>query len=184
MKKYGNIAAFLGFLTTIISLVNFMKDEYEDYNTNTIINKARDYHLSGNNDKNQARYLNEQAAFKGDISAMYRLGKMHAQGEGGAQSYHRAREYWEISANNGDSASLHNLGILYLNSYGVEGGLQEARYYFETAAKQGDVISQYILYEVYGQKTYPVRIIYLKEALENQQIDYRYYSAVMRGMGL
>ena len=61
----------------------------------------------------------ENAAAKGDASAMYKLGVLYENGSGVTKDYAKAREWYEKGAAKGDTDAMTNLAMLYYNGYGV-----------------------------------------------------------------
>ena len=79
----------------------------------------------------------EQAAAKGDAHAMFRLGLVYASGEGVAQDYAKAREWYEKAAAKGDTGAMQNLGWAYESGEGVAQDYAKAREWYEKAAANG-----------------------------------------------
>ena len=61
----------------------------------------------------------ENAAAKGNASAMYKLGVLYENGSGVTKDYAKAREWYEKGAAKGDTDAMTNLAMLYYNGYGV-----------------------------------------------------------------
>ena len=66
------------------------------------------------------------------------LGRLYANGEGVAQNYTKAREWWEKAADKGDATAMLYLGRLYYNGHGVAHDYAKAREWFEKAADEGN----------------------------------------------
>jgi TPR repeat protein len=69
---------------------------------------------------------------------MMPLGRLYANGEGVAQNYTKAREWWEKAADKGDATAMLYLGRLYYNGHGVAHDYAKAREWFEKAADKGN----------------------------------------------
>ena len=73
-----------------------------------------------------------------------RLGNLYANGQGVAQDYAKAREWYEKAADKGDAGAMVSLGLLYANGQGVPQDYAKAREnyvkaheWYEKAAAQG-----------------------------------------------
>jgi TPR repeat protein len=75
----------------------------------------------------------------GDARAMTNLGWAYHNGEGVAQDYAKAREWYEKAADKGNADAMTNLGWLYHNGEGVAQDLAKARELYEKAADKGNV---------------------------------------------
>jgi TPR repeat protein len=93
----------------------------------------------------------EEAAAKGDATAMVKLGVLYANGEGVARDYAKAREWWEKAAAKGDAKAMANLGLLYSNSDGVAQDYAKARELYEKAADKGDENAMFRLGGLYAE---------------------------------
>jgi TPR repeat protein len=69
---------------------------------------------------------------------MRNLGELYANGQGVAQDYAKAREWFEKAAAKGDTRAMRNLGELYANGQGVAQDYAKAREWLEKAAAKGD----------------------------------------------
>ena len=67
---------------------------------------------------------------------MYNQGNRYYFGQGVAQDYSKAREWYEKAAQGSTDAML-NLGALYANGWGVAQDYAKARELYEKAAGQG-----------------------------------------------
>ena len=68
---------------------------------------------------------------------MLRPGAMYGQGQGGAQDYSKAREWYEKAAKQGNADAQFNLGFLYDEGQGVEQSDSDAMRWYGRAAAQG-----------------------------------------------
>jgi Caspase domain/Sel1 repeat len=80
----------------------------------------------------------EQAADKGDASAMGSLGDLYYKGEGVAQDYAKAREWYEKAADKGDANAMGSVGALYYKGEGVARDYAKAREWYEKATAKGN----------------------------------------------
>ena len=69
---------------------------------------------------------------------MTNLGVFYENGDGVAQDYAKAREWYEKAAEKGDERAMTNLGELYANGQGVAQDYAKAREWYEKAAEKGD----------------------------------------------
>jgi hypothetical protein len=86
----------------------------------------------------KAREKYEEAAAKGNASAMNHLGALYDSGHGVAQDYAKAREWYEKAAAHGEASAMFNLGALYATGQGVAQDYAKAREWWEKAADKGD----------------------------------------------
>ena len=63
---------------------------------------------------------------------------LYDNGQGVAQDYVKAREWYEKAADKGDERAMTNLGLLYDNGQGVAQDYVKAREWYEKAADKGD----------------------------------------------
>jgi hypothetical protein len=63
---------------------------------------------------------------------------LYANGQGVAQDYAKAREWYEKAATKGDADAMTNLGLLYANGQGVTQDYAKAREWYEEAAAKDD----------------------------------------------
>ncbi len=90
------------------------------------------------------------AADKGNVSALYNLGMLHAEGKGLPQNYVEAAKWFRLAADKGDAAAQSNLGKLYEKGKGVRQDYAEAVKWYTRAADQGYAAAQYILGSLYA----------------------------------
>lgn len=90
-----------------------------------------------------------KAAEGGNTEAQYRLGMIHADGDGVPLDYREAAKWLQRAANEGHAEAQEALGWLYANGYGVrqDGGVA-AQWYIK-AATQGLPRSQYLVASMY-----------------------------------
>jgi hypothetical protein len=69
---------------------------------------------------------------------MNNLGSLYENGEGVAQDYVKAREWYEKAAGNGNTDAMANLGWLYQNAQGVAQDYVKARELYQKAADNGN----------------------------------------------
>ena len=76
---------------------------------------------------------------------MFNLGKRYENGDGVAQDYGKAREWFEKAAAKDNSQAMNGLGWLYFNGQGVAQDYGKAREWFEKAAAKGDADAKALL---------------------------------------
>ena len=86
-----------------------------------------------------------QVAEQGDARAQYNVAWMYAKGQGTAQDFQEAANWYEKSADQGYVDAQFNLGNMYLRGDGVEKDDALAFTWFIKTAEQGDAASQYNL---------------------------------------
>jgi len=89
-------------------------------------------------DKTEARNWAERAAAGGHAPAMYNLGIMLYNGDGGPQDRVGAAQWFRKAAEYGVRDSYYNMGALYQQGDGVPMNLTEAYKWFSIAARAGD----------------------------------------------
>jgi TPR repeat protein len=82
--------------------------------------------------------LYQRGAEHGDTTSMVNLGIIYNHGDGVAQDYAKAREWFEKAAHKGDERAMVELGVLYQSGFGVAQDYAKAREWFERAAHKGD----------------------------------------------
>src|SRR5690606_10862479 len=90
-----------------------------------------------------------ESATKGDALAQYNLGVMYAKGQGVAQSYPKAVEWYSKAATQEYALAQYNLGVMYGNGQGVAQSYPKAVEWYSKAATQGDAAAQYNLGVMY-----------------------------------
>ena len=87
-----------------------------------------------------------QAARDGDVEALYRLGRLHLEGNAELRSDPaEAAKWWRRAAGAGHTDAQRELALLYASGRGVPQSFQEATRLFFLAASKGDVESQFQL---------------------------------------
>jgi hypothetical protein len=71
--------------------------------------------------------------------SMFNLGVRYQNGDGVAQDYGKAREWYEKAAAKGNSDAMNNLGWIYQNGLGVAYDYGKAREWYEKAAAKGNL---------------------------------------------
>ncbi|WP_347990344.1 tetratricopeptide repeat protein [Methylomonas sp. AM2-LC] len=89
------------------------------------------------------------AAEQGDVKGQCNLGNMYLDGQGIAQNYQKAVEWYRKAAEQGDANGQNSLGFVYTNGYGVTQDNQKAVEWFRKAAEQGNAKGQYNLGVMY-----------------------------------
>ena len=97
---------------------------------------ARGYekHIAG--DFTAARIMWSAGAAQDDDLSLYYLGRIHEIGEGVAQDYEKAVEYYRRSAQLGNPYAQGNLAVLYAYGKGVTGDFVKS-YAYSTLAAEG-----------------------------------------------
>jgi localization factor PodJL len=99
-------------------------------------------------DKSQARLWSQRAAESGHALAMYNLGLMLYNGEGGAQDTPAATFWFRKAADLGVVDSYFNLGHIYMQGEGVPINLTESYKWFTISSKAGDSEAKLALAEI------------------------------------
>lgn len=86
---------------------------------------------------NQAKAGNQQAQFF--------LAKRYQKGQGVAQNYQQAINWYTTAAKQDIAPAQLNLAMMYVRGEGVQPNAQQARYWLEKAAKLGDNRASYTL---------------------------------------
>ncbi|MBQ7544835.1 MAG: SEL1-like repeat protein [Synergistaceae bacterium] len=76
-------------------------------------------------------------ARNGDIYAQFRVGRMYQTGDGVAQDYRKAREWYEKAAAQNYGWAFHNLGWMYQEALGVKVDYRKAFEYYTKGAERG-----------------------------------------------
>jgi len=92
----------------------------------------------------------EKKAQQGNATAQYTLGVHYDAGDGVAQDYPMAKNYYEQAAKNGHTAAQTKLGTIYLALNDGNENDSIARNYFRKAAKKGDAEAQVFLGILYS----------------------------------
>jgi len=77
------------------------------------------------------------AADQGDGLAQHNVGNCYYEGQGVAQSYEKACEWYQKAADQGLAVAQYNLGQCYEKGVGVAKSLKKAKRLYKLAAKQG-----------------------------------------------
>ena len=85
--------------------------------------------------------------------AMYNLGVSYEQGDGVAQNYEKAAEWYKKSADLGFAKAQYNLGVLYYNGMGVPVDYDEMIRLYTLSANQGDMYAWFNLGVCYYKGT-------------------------------
>ena len=105
----------------------------------TIIVKIQDQ--MDDETKSTAVAVFRTGAAHGHAPSMRNLGLLYESGQGVAQDYAKAREWYEKAAAKGDAIAMSNLGGLYGNGRGVAQDYAKAREWYEKAADKGNAIA-------------------------------------------
>jgi uncharacterized protein len=87
----------------------------------------------------------QKAATGGDIDAMNTLGVLYQNGQGVAQNYDKAREWFQKAADAGNADGMNNSAELYYYGRGVARDYAQARDWYEKAAAAGNANAMYSL---------------------------------------
>src|SRR5215831_1700228 len=88
--------------------------------------------------KKQVFAVFQTGADHGDAISMANLGKLYQNGQGVAQDYAKAREWYEKAAAKGDANAMFSLGGLYDSGAGVAQDHAKAREWYEKGADKGE----------------------------------------------
>jgi uncharacterized protein len=88
----------------------------------------------------QNRFL--PLAKKGDALAEFYLGLIHENGQGVAQNYKKAGEWYQKAANHGIAVAQNNLAMMYSQGKGLPQDHKQALKWFSKAAAQGSASAQ------------------------------------------
>jgi TPR repeat protein len=99
--------------------------------------------------------LQTRATYHGDATSMGSLASLYAKGQGVAQDYAKAFEWYVKAADKGDASAMSNLGLFYANGQGVAQDYAKAREWYEKAAAKGDASAMHNLGTLY-QRGYGV----------------------------
>jgi TPR repeat protein len=81
----------------------------------------------------------------GDANVQFNMGLKFANGEGVAQDYAQAAEWYHKAADQSHSLAQFNLGMMYANGQGVIRDDTQSAMWFGKAARQGDAGAQFNL---------------------------------------
>lgn len=102
--------------------------------------------LAQNNDVGQTRKLSVsellQRVERREAVVQYNLGVVYNTGEGVAQDYSEAAQWYRKAADQGFPPAQFNLGTLYSEGKGVTQNLERAVYWWRKAADQGNPSAQ------------------------------------------
>lgn len=141
--------AMLGLLMTLISGPPALSAETNPPLTLGPAEQA--YNAFQQGDFETARTLWKQAAAKGDASAQYNLGLIHAEGRGVLRNPGIAINWWRLAAENGHAQAQHNLALAYISGETIVPGtagkprVEEAIMWLRRAADAGLASSRYAL---------------------------------------
>jgi TPR repeat protein len=88
--------------------------------------------------KKQVFAVFQTGADRGDAISMANLGKLYQYGQGVAQDYVKARDWYEKAAANGYANAMFSLGGLYESGAGVAQDYAKAREWYEKSADKGE----------------------------------------------
>lgn len=91
------------------------------------------------------REASRPSADYGDADVQFRMGLKFAKGDGAAQDYVQAAEWYRKAADQNHSRAQFNLGVLYVEGLGVTRDDAESSMWFGRAAHQGNVKAQFNL---------------------------------------
>jgi TPR repeat protein len=77
---------------------------------------------------------------------MYNLGVLYHNGQGVAQDYGKAREWFQKGADASNATAMNNLGVMYLYGLGVTQDYRKARDWFQKAANAGSTEAKQALF--------------------------------------
>lgn len=111
------------------------------------------------------------SAKKGEVLAMYEVGRMYERGRGIDQDMAKAAQWYKSAAEKGQQEARARLGILYLEGLGVERNPGKAAELLLSAAQAGVSTAQYYLATMYengeGMPRDPQKAMYWFKAAAN-----------------
>ena len=90
----------------------------------------------------------ETLAHRGSAEAQFSLGLKYANGEGAAQDYAQAEEWYLKAASQKHALAHLNLGVMYASGQGQPSDLAKSLLWFRKAADLGDASAQFRLGEL------------------------------------
>ncbi len=125
-------------------------------------------------------------AEQGEAEAQFSLGLMYHTGEGVAQDYQAAVEWYRKAAAQDVGGAVYNLGLMYMNGQGVAQDYQEAREWFHKIADQA--VAQYSLGVMSAQgqggpQDYPAARIWFRKAADQGLATAQYSLGVLSREG-
>lgn len=138
-----------------------LEQEAETGNVLAIYDLGRIYSLGlgveKNSDAADGYYVKAFAGFKQVESSKpwkyteYRIGKMHAAGQGTDQDYQKAAEWFQLSAEKKYKYAQYSLGALYHRGQGVDQNFDKAFEFYLKSAKQGFPYADFELAKMYWE---------------------------------
>ena len=124
-------------------------------------------------DYQNAILLLRKAAGKGNSEAMFLIGSMYNKGQGIAQSFYEAANWFDKAADLGNNSAIYNLGLLYRDGNGVTKDSSKAMELFKKAADKGDSDAMNQLGYLYGggHKDPQKAFIWFQKAADKGNID-------------
>ena len=93
-------------------------------------------------------------AEEGDAEAQSRLGYLYASGQGVAQDYAKAVDWFRLAAEQDHANGQYSLGVMYRDGMGVPQDYAEAVNWFRLAAEQEEAMAQAIAQRALGAMYY------------------------------
>jgi len=118
--------------------------------------------------------FNEQMveANKGDVMAMYEIGRMYERGRGVKEDISKAINWFKKASKKGSDSAHARLGVLYFTGVGFTKSYSKARSHLSTAAKKNNSTAQYYLGQLLekgyvGKRNYTAALALYKKAAES-----------------
>ena len=162
-----------------------------DTNIDELIALADKYYEGEEEDYDKAFALYVEAAAKGSLYALARLGWCYVQGEGVEEDEQKGFALIRESAEKGNAEGLYCLGVCYYNGYGVEKDYAEAVKWYRKSAELGNPKAQYNLGVCYYngegvEKDYAEAVKWYRKSAEqgNPKAQYNFGNHYRKGEGV
>lgn len=109
-------------------------------------------------DINNAIAKAKEAAEKGDVKGLYKMGLFHGTGDGVSQDYKLSKDYFEQADKGGCFDATFQLGVYHMYGFGCKKNIRKALRYFERAAANGHAEAASWAGQIYDRGTDGVRV--------------------------
>ncbi len=133
-----------------IILIPMVKSFYEKTGVYAVIDEIKPPELG----EETVQIIRSEAG-QGDAQNQFKLGMMYNIGQGVAQDYNEAVNWFSLAADQGLAEAQYFLGLMYANGNGVSQDNNEAIKWFLLAAEQGNVNAQTLLEMLHGNREGP-----------------------------
>ncbi|MDD5215653.1 MAG: DnaJ domain-containing protein [Methylococcales bacterium] len=139
----------------------------------------------------EALPLFQYLADNGNVVAQSHLGLIYEKGQGVAQNYELAAQWYQKAANQQLAFAQRNLELAHSNAQNAPQNSEEAGLWFQKAAEKGDVLAQFKLGELYekGQglpQNYSLAAQWYEKAAEKEHVVAQFNLGVLyeKGQGV